>query len=236
MAALFSHKLEDQLKESFFNGERNGFFVDVGANEPVNGSQTWRLEQLGWRGILIEPQPDLAEQLRQHRRASVYSFACSSPSNAGRSMPLHLAGVHSSFRPQHFVAGMRRYGVVEVPVTTLDQILSDANAPTPLDLVSIDVEAHELEVLDGFDLKRWQPRLILIEDLVMNLRLHRHVTAKGYKWFRRTGLNSWYIPADSSLDVDLFGHLQFFRKYYLGTPFRRLRERKRRLQTALGIK
>ena len=83
-------------------------------------------------------------------------------------------------------------------------------------------------MLDGFDLERWRPRLILIEDLAFNLHIHRHLTRRGYKWVRRTGINGWYVPADAPIDVGWFGRLQFFRKHYLGTPFRLLREWKRR--------
>src|SRR5262245_60128437 len=86
---------ETQIVGEFLKATR-GFFVDVGANDPRDGSQTWHLEQRGWSGVLIEPQPDLAQRLRQERRAKVYDVACSTPANAGKSMPLHLAGIQSS--------------------------------------------------------------------------------------------------------------------------------------------
>jgi FkbM family methyltransferase len=224
MTAIFRHDVEDRLKEEFFGHSTSGFFVDVGANDPVLDSQTWRLEQLGWSGVLVEPQRELAENLRRRRRAKIYSVACSSPANSGKMMPLHLAGIQSSLKPDFFVPDMRRIGISEVPVTTVDEILTDAKAPVPIDFVSIDVETHEIEVLSGFDLAKWRPRLILIEDIVLNLRLHRYLKARGYKWMRRTGINSWYVPRDQPARIGLFGKLQFFRKYYLGTPFRILRE------------
>jgi hypothetical protein len=59
---------------------------------------------------------------------------------------------------------------IEVPVRTLDSLLDDAKAPKPIDLLSIDVEGHELDVLRGFDFARWQPRLILLEDHVVQPR------------------------------------------------------------------
>jgi len=224
MTAIFSHHVENQLKEEFFGHATHGFFVDVGANDPVEGSQTWHLEQLGWDGVLVEPQRDLAEKSRQRRRAKVYAVACSSPANAGKTMTLNLAGIQSSLNPDFFVPDMVPAGVTEVPIMTLDQILIDAKAPAPLDLLSIDVESHELEVLSGFDLARWRPRLTLIEDIVLNRRLHRCLTSRGYKWVRRTGFNGWYIPVDQAFPVSGFGQLQFVRKYYLGVPFRVMRE------------
>jgi FkbM family methyltransferase len=199
-------------------------------------SQTWHLELLGWRGILIEPQPALAQKLRERRHALVFACACSSPQNAGKNLPFQVSGIHSSLDPNFFVAGMRKDEMIEVPVRTLDDVLTEAKAPVPIDLLSIDVESHEIDVLNGLTLARWRPRLILIEDLALNLRLHRVLLSRGYKWVRRTGLNSWYVPTASPMSVGAFGRWQFFRKHYLGVPFRHVREAKRQLRERLWAK
>src|SRR4051812_44775739 len=119
----FSHELETELVWEFL-GAAPGFFVDVGANDPKQGSQSWHLEQRGWNGILIEPQPELAEGLRQQRKAKVYAVACSSPANAGKSMPLYRAGPFSSLDKDWTAKGRHAdaetYGIVDVPIRTLD--------------------------------------------------------------------------------------------------------------------
>jgi FkbM family methyltransferase len=234
--AIFPSSMEQQLKEDFFADTPIGFFVDVGANEPTDGSQTWHLEQKGWRGVLIEPQPGLAQKLREQRRVPVFACACSSPTNTGKMLPFQLAGIQSSLNLNFFVAGMRKEKIIEVPVRTLDDILLEIRAPVPIDFLSIDVESHEIEVLSGLTLTRWRPRLILIEDIVLNLRLHRVLQSCGYKWVRRTGLNSWYVSRESPISVSPFGSWQFLRKYYLGTPFRNVREAKRKLRERLWAK
>ena len=234
--AVFPPDVEDKLKDEFFAGARDGYFVDVGANDPKNMSQSWQLEQKGWRGVLVEPQPPLAEKLREQRRAAVFACVCSSPENAGKTLKFQVSGIHSSLNLNFFVAGMRKVEIIEVPARTLDDILTEAKAPTPIDLLAIDVESHEIEVLDGVTLTRWQPRLIVIEDLAFNTRLHRYLRAHGYKWVRRTGLNGWYVPDDSPMKVSAFGRWQFFRKHYLGTPFRHIRETKRKLRERLWAK
>ena len=227
--SIFPSEAEGQLKAEYFSGNSRGYFVDVGANAPRDGSQTWELEQQGWTGILVEPQPDLANRSRSERRAQVYGAACSTPENAGRRLTLYLAGIQKSLDPDFYVAGVQRSGTCEVPIMTLDEVLRDAKAPRPLDFVSIDVEGHDVEVLAGFDLAYWQPRLVLIEDVVHSLRLHRHIVSRGYRWVRRTGINSWYIPTGTAFQLSAIGRVQFFRKYYFALPFRILREWKRRL-------
>jgi FkbM family methyltransferase len=226
---VFPWQVENALKTEFFGQSRTGFFVEVGANAPQQGSQSWQFERAGWRGVLVEPQPDLAERLRQSRRAHVVAAACSSPENAGTTMTLHVLGPHSSLNPELAVTGVVAQSTVDVPVRTLDEILEQASAPAPIDFVSIDVEGHEIEVLSGFDLKRWRPRLLLVEDHVTNLATHRFLTRAGYRLIRRTGPNGWYVPREEAPQVGL-GWWQLARKYYLALPIRMLRDRKRRLR------
>jgi FkbM family methyltransferase len=233
--AIFPPEQEQELIQEFFNEQQPAFFVDVGAADPEFGSQSWHLEQAGWSGVLVEPRPDMAEKLRRDRRVPVYEVACSSPNNVGRSMTLHLRGGYSSLSGNLVVAGLKPQGIVNVSIRTLDDLLTESKAPAPIDFVSIDVEGHEIEVLDGFDLDNWRPRLILIEDHVPDLRLHRLLQQRGYKWVRRTGLNAWYVPADNPMRVGWVGWLQFFRKYYLNMPTRRVRDAVRHVRASTGI-
>jgi FkbM family methyltransferase len=232
MRTVFPYQVEDRLKDEFFGPMRSGFFVEVGANEPQRGSQSWQFEQAGWSGVLVEPQPDLAERLRHLRRAHVVAAACSSPANAGKAMKLHLSGPHSSLRRELAVTGVVPHAAIEVPIRTLDDILEQVGAPIPIDFVSIDVEGHEVEVLSGFDLTRWRPRLLLVEDHVTNLATHRFLTRAGYRLIRRTGPNGWYVPRSQAPRVGL-GWWQIARKYYFALPIRMLRDRKRRLRDRL---
>jgi FkbM family methyltransferase len=228
MRTVFPQDVETDLRRAFFGHLDKGYFIEVGAFLPEDGSQTFDLEQRGWTGVLVEPQPELAEELRRRRSAKVFAEACSSPRNSGRPMTLNLASGHSSFDQKLNVAEIKPHGTIQVPVRTLDEILVEAGAQR-VDFVSIDVEGHEIEVLDGFDLARWRPRLILIEDFLLNLRLHRYLQRRGYRWLRRTGINNWYVPAGELPRLGFDGRWQFFNKLYLGTPFRRMRMAWRRL-------
>lgn len=232
MRTVFPDHDEDRLKAEFFAKSPPGFFVEVGANEPRHGSQTWQFEQAGWNGVLVEPQPELAKRLRAARRARIVAAACSSPVNAGSKVTLFLSGPHSSLKRDLAVTGVVPQGTIEVPARTLDDILVEAGAPAPIDFISIDVEGHEVDVLSGFDIARWRPRLILVEDHVSSLATHRFLTRAGYRLTRRTGLNGWYVPQSEAPPVGL-GRWQLARKYYLALPFRVLRDRKRRWRDRL---
>ena len=230
MARRLPEGREQELVQDFFKGARCGFFVEVGANRPRQESQTWHLERMGWTGVLIEPQPDLADELRRARSAKVFAVACSSPENAGRRMRLHVAGALSALDRDRMAPGAQAAQIIEVPVRTLDDILIEARAPSEFDFLSIDVEGHELEVLDGFDFARWRPRLILLEDHVGDLKKHRFLKAAGYRLVRRVENNGWYVPRAAVAAVGPRERWDIVRKSYLGLPLRMARNASRALR------
>jgi FkbM family methyltransferase len=232
--AATSHERETQLVAAFF-GDIRGYFVEVGANEPRLRSQTWHLEQAGWNGILVEPQPDLVNELRAMRTARVFAVACSGPEDRGRTLPFHVAGPLSSLDRTAMAPGTRPEKVIDVPVRTLDDILEEAQAPVGFDFLSIDVEGHEVEVLRGMSLARWQPRLVMLEDHVADLTSHRLMTSAGYRIIRRYENNGWYVPRSSNVHMAIGDLWEIVRKYYLALPIRKLRNLSRRRRGTIGV-
>ena len=224
--------IEKQLVWEFFGRKRQGFFVEVGANDPRSGSQTWLLEENGWRGVLVEPQAVLCEKLRQARsRSRVFQVACSGPEREGEAL-LHI-GTHdgvSTLEKQRDSHDLQFVGTERVKVTTLDKVLREAGAGR-IDFLSIDVEGHEIEVLRGFDFEKYRPALILVEDGVRTLNKHRFLKRHGYKLVKRTTLNNWYVPKEQPFHMTFWlERLELLRKMYLGFPFRKLNLWIRRLK------
>lgn len=214
--------VEQQLVQAFF-ADHTGFYVDVGANDPVLDSQSEHLEALGWTGLLIEPDPDYCDLLRKNRRGAVVQLACSSPENAGKQLMLNRAGPHSTLESKPIALGAVVRSTVAVQCETLDAILIRHNAPIGFDLLSIDIEGHELVALSGFSFEKWQPQLVLIEDHVTHLDKHKLMRINGYQLLMRTGLNSWYVPTHFSYQHSLRARFEFLRKYYVGLPLRKFR-------------
>lgn len=214
---------EKELVWKFFGQRRSGIFVEVGANDPVAGSQTWLLEQNGWSGVLVEPQSAHSEKLRQRRtKSQVFQVACSGPEMEGE-MDLLLAddGGSSTLRRQQDTHGTHFVGTERVKVTTLDKVLQLAGI-AKIDFLSLDVEGHEIEVMRGLDFQKYQPALILIEDGVRDLSKHRFLKSRGYKLVKRTSINNWYVPRDCDFKMSSpLEKLKLLRKMYLALPFRK---------------
>ena len=237
MSDPFNAEAEEKaLVWKFFSQRRDGLFVEVGANDPVAGSQTWLLEQNGWRGVLVEPQSALCEKLRRQRKNSqVFQVACSGPGAEGE-MDLRLAASDgaSTLQPQRDTHGTDFIGTERVKVTTLDKVLAAAGVKK-IDFMSLDVEGHEIEVMRGLDFEKFQPTLILIEDGVRDLSKHHFLKSRGYKIVKRTSLNNWYVPRATDFQMSSFAEkIGLLRKMYLALPFRKIRLYLRRRANTKG--
>ncbi|HON07887.1 MAG TPA: FkbM family methyltransferase [Verrucomicrobiota bacterium] len=232
------NKKELELKEpelvwEYIKDLSPGYFVEVGANDPFSLSQTWHLEQKGWKGVLVEPLPERADALRKNRpNSQVFQVACGSPENVGE-IDFYIGEADQLSSLEKYVddPNVNYVKTIKVKVMTLDSILDEAKI-SRVDFVSIDTEGTELDVLKGFSLNRWKPKLLLIEDKIHSLKKHFYLKKQNYKLVRRTGLNNWYIPVDAQPPkIDAWEKFEIIRKMYLATPHRVLRLYLKRLSS-----
>jgi FkbM family methyltransferase len=151
-----------------------GFFVEAGANDGVNFSNTYYLERArGWTGVLVEAIPDLYRAcVRRRPRSRVVNCALVAPERDGALVTMQYSNLQSivsgALPYEHVEAGLRsqreRTYRVEVPGRTLSSVLDDVK-PQRFDLLVLDVEGYETQVLRGLDLDRHAPRWALIEVL-----------------------------------------------------------------------
>jgi FkbM family methyltransferase len=202
--ALYSQHNEELVIRDFFQDRRGGFFLDVGCGHPIQASNTYYLEkQLGWKGIGVDGLPEMAAKWRRNRRQSRF-FNFIVTDHADTTETFHRAeywDVSSVPRPDTLPG---RLGVksekIEVPTITLTKLL-DQNQVATLDLLSIDIEGHELKALAGFDIERFRPRLVCIESKPANrqglaayFKLHRYRQLERY--LAHDLVNYYYTPID----------------------------------------
>jgi len=216
---------EDREVLAFFQGGP-GVFVEAGANHPIDWSQTYLLEQKGWRGVLIEPNPELARLCRELRPASrVFDCALIEPGGPEKvrmRIPVRRGSAVAAI-VNSTTTTESRDEIFDCPARTLDSVLAESGIER-LDFFSIDLEGYEVKALQGFSWSRWRPKLLSIEDHCENLRTHRYVSSQGYRLVRRIGDNHWYVPKDSEVPVSLARRVELVRKLYLSSPFRKLRQ------------
>jgi len=217
---------ENILIRDYFENKENGYFVEVGANDPTNhGSQSWHLEtNLKWNGILVEPIPELAEKCRKTRpKASTYECVCVDK-NAPKSLALFIPYDKYSHDEIHCRSAIGKnidgskfteHKEINVQARTLDSILEEENVEN-IDLLSIDVEGAELEVLRGTSLNKYKPNLVLLEDKHLYLDKHRYLKKNGYRLVKRTRQNCWYVLKNAKRPPQtLFEKIRLFKRMYI---------------------
>ena len=198
---------EDVLLWNFFGGKRNGFYVDVGAYDGVGFSNSYFFEAIGWTGVLIEPVPEFAESCRIARPGSHVIEAAAGRGKAGTSETLNIASGPGGVGTLSYVgtnsgqaSRIAREGgdvrKIDVPVVSLDEVL--AGHAGDIDFVSIDVEGRELDVLGGFDIERYRPRVLVVEDNFggTDPRVSEWLGARGYEARHRCQHNVFFVRRD----------------------------------------
>jgi len=150
---------EDAIIARLLPGD-TGLYVDIGASHSSECSNTWRLYQKGWRGLLIEPLPDAWGELLLNRRED---YLCPmAASNIGGFANLRLCRSVSTLRPDWNVGETE---TVPVRTATLKDILLmyPETDWSQTRLCSIDVEGHEKEVLEGIDWETFHPEMFILE-------------------------------------------------------------------------
>lgn len=197
---------EDRILREIFGERAEGYCVEIGAYDGRTGSASYLFEKRGWRCLLVEPIPALAQEIREHRAScTVVNCAVSDregtasffvAENVEEMSTLDLTADRLEWIEQ--VGGAVKE--ITVRTATLDSLLAEAAFPE-IQFITIDVEGHELEVLEGFTLEAHRPRIVIIEDNAASddprarggdPRVGRHMSEHGYVHFRRTGVNEWY--------------------------------------------
>lgn len=169
---MFNISKTCQINHTFYNelltqtfGNNTGFFVDVGANDGLECSNTSCLICSGWDGIMIEPLPQEFKKcaaLHSNCVGNVTIYNCG-VSDKEETLKLFVNGGLSTFCQEGIPYNrVRKNNTISVQCYSLNQILEKEQVKH-IDLLSIDVEGYEDKVLQGFNIEKYKPTIIIIE-------------------------------------------------------------------------
>jgi len=202
----------DEVIESYFETQRQGYCIEVGAADGVKGSNTKYFEDIGWTALCIEPNPAFQESLKTHRK-HILQTACSNKNGTEQFCVFDVGSNNilssiSSLDPDDRLINdhkhiMNNTHKMDVQVNTLSQILIEhANKfqiPHDINFISIDTEGTELDVLQGFDFKNYNVFLFVIENNYNDNDIENYMITQGYKKHRRYIINDFYIKNNSNI-------------------------------------
>lgn len=144
-----------------FPDVEDGYFVDVGSGDGVVSSNTKALEDLGWKGICVDPFPTNMEP-RNCRLFKEVVYGVAGKKVCFRDAGF-LGGIDDHMGLTEEWPGVKKARIVEFTTVTLDDILVRADAPEFIHYMSIDIEGAELEALKGFPFSKYKVGAFTIE-------------------------------------------------------------------------
>lgn len=204
--------------EHFFQNKKDGVFVDIGAYDGVESSNTLFFEEsLGWQGVCVEPIPDIYEKLKLNRKSICLN--CCASDYEGISDFLHvkpnirpkkegshrtsnyekLSGLVEFYNDEHKtiidniisqVGGEKK--LMHLPCQHINLILA-ATGRSHIDLLSIDTEGSEMHILQNINFKDYSFSVIIVEALYGTEIMDNFLENQGYSNVQKIGYDIIYV-------------------------------------------
>ena len=202
----FAQSGEDLIIDYIFKnhlGVESPSYLDIGAYDPIVFSNTYLFYLKGGHGVLVEPDPDLAQQLRQNRSKDTVLNVGVSRSNSQADFYLVTPPTLNTFSKKEydqyklFYPGTQLRKVIKVKTLSLNKLLNKYFAKG-LDILSIDVEGLDFELLSSIDFSKYRPKVICIETVRYE---------EGNTWVKPKNIpallyeNSYFLYADTFINT-----------------------------------
>lgn len=202
------------IDKEIFKGKTGGIFLEIGADNGINGSNTLFFErERGWTGICIEPRTSAYAELIKNRNCKKFNVAIA-PDNKGSKKFLQvegnlaqLSGLVDKFDPRHLDRIKRETqeknihsSVIDVESITLNEIL-DQSCITQIDYLSLDTEGGELEILKSIDYNRFNITCITVENKYEDKEVRNFLSSVGYRKVARLKIDDIFVLKKSPFNT-----------------------------------
>lgn len=198
---------KSQLRQDLFvlsevNFKKNGYFVDFGATNGVDISNSFLLEKkFNWQGILSEPAKKWHHDLKKNRKANI-DFHCVWK-DTGVSLTFNEVddpklSTIKEFSENDLHVNLRKKSKQYVVTSiSLKDLLEKYKAPKLIDYLSIDTEGSEFEILKDFDFNSYKFKVITCEHNFNKNRekIYNLLIRNGYerKFSNISKFEDWYV-------------------------------------------
>lgn len=188
----------------------NGYFVDIGAHDGISFSNSKFFEELGWKGVCVEPNPQIFNELENNRNSSTQCImkAISSKKSTENFTSIQhinnkndqvnmLNGLTDKFNTRarediNKLKNNSNYKISEIKLET--DLFSNLIPHKEIDYLSIDTEGNELEILKTINFDEYNIKTITVENNVYNSNLiSDYLTSKNYTYVVRLRCDEVYV-------------------------------------------
>jgi len=171
----YSGGAQDLVINYFFKNKKKGIYIDIGCYHPYNGNNTKLLYDKGWSGINIDLDFHTIDFFNfVRKRDENINIAISDKEGV---KDLYFFHNRSAINSLSEIRKKEAKEVRKIQTKTLNSVFENSKFKNEkINLLSIDVEGHEIEVLKSFDLAKYIPEMVVIEflerDIINNLEFH----------------------------------------------------------------
>ena len=205
MPLSYTQNMEDYHLWLALGGKQAGFYIDVGAGHPVADNVSLWFYERGWRGIVAEPQADLARLYGFVRPDDIVHEGLVGR-RTGEAEFYQVDRLHGfSTTVKTFAEGARDFGAEHrafpMPMLTLADLCA-RHGVTDIDFLKIYVEGAEADVLAGNDWARYRPKVIVAEAVSPGKgepvwqEWEADLLAQGYRFRLFDTLNRFYVAQE----------------------------------------
>lgn len=192
------------LYDNYFKDKKGGTCIECGALDGLlESSCKFFEESMEWTTVNVEPVPPLYDMLCKNRPDSINIRAALS-SRSGTAEFTHAIHpslgkrfgngslAHTTAHKQSLINDGCKFEKYNVDLITYNELL-ELSGIKSLDLFVLDVEGHELQVLNGMHGAKLLPKVFCIEHGHTGQQIDKHLTKLGYRLDKKSHNNSFYI-------------------------------------------
>lgn len=182
------------LMTHVYPNKKNGYFVEIGAHDGVNMSNTLLMEnEFEWRGLCIEPNPRNYAKLVKARKCQKSPYAVYNVDDVEVDFMDDPKGGCSGIAD---TATGAKFPIIKVKTKKLTTLLQKHNAPRFIEYLSIDTEGSEYDILAAHDFEKYRFGYICVEHNFIEenrVKIRKLLESKGYQFARTNHVDDEYI-------------------------------------------
>ena len=161
----------DLILQNIFKNKKKGFYVDVGCQHPIKNNNTFLLHKRGWTGINVDLDKFSIDLFNYNRPNDVNINAAISDKEEIVNLYFyhHKSPINTLNKNVTLFQKSKIESIKKIKTLSLNKILLDAKCRR-IDLLTIDVEGNEYKVLKNFDFTKYNPKIVVVEYLDLNVK------------------------------------------------------------------
>ncbi|MDX8512386.1 FkbM family methyltransferase [Mesorhizobium captivum] len=213
MITSYAQNFEDVILWRALKSVERGFYIDIGAQDPVEDSVSLLFYEQGWRGVHVEPTATYAAKIRSARPdEEVIEAAIGTGTGLLTFHEFPGTGLSTGDRAiaeQHAESGFKMEERL-VPLVSLQDLL-DGHAERDVHWLKIDAEGMESEIIESWGSSAVRPWIVVVESTLPLSTKKSHgewqprLVGLGYEFVYFDGLNRFYVSEEHSELKGSFG-------------------------------